>query len=147
MDSGTNDIKGMSLNANRVGMVLSNGLNHAHGLISNIQITHNSLLDLVAYQVQHGQNFDNSKFGFNASSRNIYLYQSKGVIFNYCQLVTFGSITYGVFPGDTKGERNAFINCTSNTGNFSFSEINGGIAPYRRGMFTPDPSSAFNVNY
>ena len=148
MDSGTNDIKGMSLNANRIGMVLSNGFNHAHGLISNIQITHNSLLDLIAYQVEFGQNFDNSKFGFNASSQNIYLYQSKGIIFNFCQLVSFGSIvTDGIFPNDTTNSRNAFINCTSNTGSFTFGEINGGIAPYKKGLFTPNPASTFNTPY
>lgn len=147
IDSGTNDIKGMSLNANRVGMVLSNGLNHAHGLISNLQITHCSLLDLITNNISLGQNFDNCKFGFNESNNNIYLYKSIGINFTNCQLVTRCGITIDGVNDINPTYDNSFVNCFSNSGNVTVSYINSANTLRLKGNWSMNPANAFNTNF
>lgn len=147
IDSGTNDIKGMSLNANRVGLVLSNGWNHAHGLISNIQITHCTLIDLICNEIELGQNFDNCKFGFNESDNNIYLYKSAGINFTNCQLVTRCGIIVDGVNEIRPTYINSFVNCFSNSGNVTVTYENGANTLRLKGNWSMNPDSPFNTNF
>lgn len=127
MDSGTNMIDNCSFNANRVAMVLNDGYNHAHGNISSSAFTHNSLYGLVANKIQHGQKFNDCKFGFGG---DLYLYRSRGIVTSNCQWVTY--LTYfvdGNYMNPETGRAegiNIAHNNTANTAQVGFQLLNGG---------------------
>ena len=113
MNSGANMIDNTSFNANRVGMVLADGPNHAHGVVSNSPFTHCSLFGLVAYNVKYGQLFNGCKFGYG----DVYLYKSKGIFFNACQLLNLSITSDGKWTnGQSESGVNIIHNCCTSEG-------------------------------
>lgn len=93
LDSGTNILYGTSFTANRIGMVMSNGWNHAHGEITDCPFTHCSLFGIVAKNIEHGQMFNGCKFGYsdaeegNFGGYNFAIINSRGLAFCNGKLV------------------------------------------------------------
>jgi len=147
MDSGTNMIDNCAFNANRVGLVLNDGYNHAHGNINSSAFTHNSLYGVVAHQIQFGQKFDDCKFGFGG---DLYIYQSKGIVTNNCQWVTY--LTYFVDgryrnpkTGEEEGINIAHNNISNTAENIAFKVSDGGVIDLRGNIsFNGDTPAYFN---
>ena len=59
-------------------MVLGDGINSAHGHITDCPYSHNSLHGVVAYNLTSGQIFNGCKLGYSG----LYIYNSRGVFFN-----------------------------------------------------------------
>lgn len=87
LDSGTNTFYGIAFTANRVGLVLSNGWNHAHGEFTDCSFTHCSLFSIIAKDIEHGQVFEGCKIGYcDAEAGNngycMLIKNSRGIAFN-----------------------------------------------------------------
>jgi hypothetical protein len=81
IDSGTNMFTACAMEANRIGMVLGNGYNHAHGEISDCPMTHCSLHGLVAVGIQYGQILSGCKLGYTDGTPVAYIKDCRGVFF------------------------------------------------------------------
>lgn len=144
MDSGTNMMVNCSLNANRVGLVMGDGVNHAHGVISNVPFTHCSLYGIVAYQVSTGQLFNGCKIGYG----DVYLYKSRGISFQSGQFVSTLAVTIdgGWFNGISEDGIHSFNNNSSSSIFVSFPVIGSGQTTRKNNFFIDgsDPSALNN---
>lgn len=81
--AGNTTVMGGDLVDNVTGMMVTNGSNHAHGIVSGININHNSLYDVHCDQVTNGQSFaDIHLYGNGASAGAVFLDRCKGVTFD-----------------------------------------------------------------
>ena len=93
LDSGTNMFNTTSLTANRIGMVMHNGWNHAHGEFTDCPFTHCSLFSILCVDLAHGQVFNGCKIGYvDAEEGNFggfccYIKDSRGFMFNNGKLI------------------------------------------------------------
>lgn len=102
----------------RVGSMLTGGYNHAHGIISNMEIKHNQIAGILCKDVTNGQSFQ----GVYVSYCNVVLRDSSGIYFNNLKMGN-GSILCSNTAGitgrnviDTLVKRNSNVTVI-NTGN------------------------------
>lgn len=101
MDSGTNLLNACSFTANRIGMLLGHGWNHAHGEVTDCAFTHCSLFGLLAKNIQNGQTFNGGKFGYaDAESGNgggyaVWVENSMGIVLQNLKLIQCNSCFTG----------------------------------------------------
>lgn len=141
MDSGTNMFTDCAFNANRIGMFMNNGWNHAHGVQTGNAFTHCSLYSLYAYNVENGEVFSQCKFGYVDSETEIngnaiYAKCSRGLVFNNCQMIScnikFDGKFYLHYTGKTNGTADQFGNTnyvvTYEDISDKASQYNGGVS-------------------
>lgn len=92
MDSGTNMFYATSFTANRIGMVMKNGWNHAHGEMTDCPFTHCSLFSFIAKDVAHGQVFNGCKIGYvdtevGNDGNCVLIKKSRGIFFYNGKLI------------------------------------------------------------
>lgn len=73
--SGNNLFNSSHFDKNRVGVVLYNGYNDAHGTFSDCTFNHNALYGLITSGITNGEAFEGCQFWFG----NIYLNNSRGI--------------------------------------------------------------------
>ena len=140
MDSGTNMFTDCAFSANRIGMFMNNGLNHAHGVQTGNAYTHCSLYSLYAYNVENGEVFGQCKFGYvdNETENNgdaIYVKNSRGLVFNNCQMIQcnikFDGKFYLHYTGETNGTADQFGNTNYVV---TYEDISGQASQYNGGV-------------
>lgn len=101
MDSGTNLLSACSFTANRIGMMLGHGWNHAHGEVTDCAFTHCSLFGLLAKNIQNGQTFNGGKFGYsdsetgNGGGYSVWVENSMGIVLQNLKLIQCNSYFTG----------------------------------------------------
>ena len=101
MDSGTNLLNACSFTANRIGMMMGHGWNHAHGEVTDCAFTHCGLFGLLAKNIQHGQTFNGGKFGYadpeegNGGGYAVWVENSMGIVLQNLKLINCNSCFTG----------------------------------------------------
>lgn len=140
LDSGTNMFTDCAFSANRVGMFMGNGWNHAHGVQTGNAFTHCSLFSIYAYNVGVGEVFSQCKFGYidnedGNSDRAIYIKNSRGLSFNNCQMIqcniAFDGKFYLLGSSYSAGEEDVFGNKPYNV---TYTDITGQASQYNGGI-------------
>lgn len=105
LDSGTNMFTDNAFNANNIGMMMTNGVNHAHGFQKGNAYTHCTLFNILAIDIQNGEIFSNCKFGYveekegntyGGVHRAVAIMNSRGLFFDNCY---FFNMSYFAFIG------------------------------------------------
>lgn len=81
----------------RVGMMLKDGYNHAHGICNGIEIKHNQIAGILINGIQHGQFFQ----GMYISYCNLIIRNSRGINFDSMTMSAGTIICSGNFPEPT----------------------------------------------
>jgi parallel beta-helix repeat protein len=76
--SGNLLLNGCMFTNNRVGLLMTNGLNDSHGSFTGCSFNHNNLYGLILDSLSHGQLFSNGQYWYC----NIYMKGVAGVVFN-----------------------------------------------------------------
>jgi len=79
-DAGNNLFSNNHLDKNRVGLVMSNGINDSHGTFSACTFNHNTLYGIALNELISGEIFTGCQIWFG----HVYVKNSKGVVFNSC---------------------------------------------------------------
>jgi len=94
-ESGNNTFTGNHIDKNRVGVVMTDGLNNSHGSFVGGTINHNSLFSVALNELEFGQIFN----AVNIWYGDIYVKDSKGVSFSDCLLSNLSIFADGNFTG------------------------------------------------
>jgi hypothetical protein len=95
VNSGNNLFTNNKINKNRVGLVMNAGVNNSHGSFSACTFNHNSLYGILLDALEFGEVFSACQHWYG----DVYVRNSKGIVFNGCQFGRSDVFADGNFTG------------------------------------------------